>query len=101
MWGFVTSRSHSWTIFWGRFHSPLMAVTNAVSGLTALGGAALLDPSDPIPHTPAQFLGAFAVAVSAINIAGGKTAGRNEQKDREKRKLVSRTKLEAQGKSSW
>ena len=59
---------------WGvapALHSPLMAVTNAVSGLTALGGAALLDPSDPIPHTPAQFLGAFAVAVSAINIAGG------------------------------
>ena len=59
---------------WGvapSLHSPLMAVTNAVSGLTALGGAALLDPSDPIPHTPAQYLGAFAVAVSAINIAGG------------------------------
>ena len=59
---------------WGvapALHSPLMAVTNAVSGLTALGGAALLDPSDPIPKTPAQLLGAFAVVVSSINIVGG------------------------------
>ena len=59
---------------WGvapALHSPLMAVTNAISGLTALGGAALLDPRHPIPQTPAEALGAFAVVVSTVNIVGG------------------------------
>jgi len=59
---------------WGvapALHSPLMAVTNAISGLTALGGAALLDNSRLVPEGPAEWLGAFAVVVSSINIVGG------------------------------
>jgi NAD(P) transhydrogenase len=48
-----------------------MAVTNAISGLTALGGAALLDNSRLVPEGPAEWLGAFAVVVSSINIVGG------------------------------
>ena len=59
---------------WGvapALHSPLMAVTNAISGLTALGGAALLDPTHLAPRTPAELLGAFAVVVSTVNIVGG------------------------------
>ena len=59
---------------WGvapALHSPLMAVTNAISGLTALGGAALLDPTHLAPQTPAELLGAFAVVVSTVNIVGG------------------------------
>nr|XP_023669807.1 NAD(P) transhydrogenase, mitochondrial-like [Paramormyrops kingsleyae]XP_023669808.1 NAD(P) transhydrogenase, mitochondrial-like [Paramormyrops kingsleyae] len=58
---------------WGvtpALHSPLMSVTNAISGLTAVGGLALmgggLTPSS-IPET----LALLAAFVSSINIAGG------------------------------
>ncbi|CAN0175027.1 unnamed protein product, partial [Laminaria digitata] len=51
-------------------HSPLMAVTNAISGLTAVGGMYLLGPG-LVPHTPAEWLGAGAVLISTINISGG------------------------------
>jgi NAD(P) transhydrogenase len=48
-------------------HSPLMAVTNAISGTTALGGMHLL------AHTTSPFvtfLGATATTLSAVNIVG-------------------------------
>mmetsp|Transcript_1069 Transcript_1069/g.2792 ORF Transcript_1069/g.2792 Transcript_1069/m.2792 type:complete len:655 (+) Transcript_1069:183-2147(+) len=52
-------------------HSPLMSVTNAVSGLTAVG-AMLLLPAKTFQLTgAAQMLGAAALVASAINIAGG------------------------------
>eukprot|EP00612_Vaucheria_litorea_P002446 CAMPEP_0171456254 /NCGR_PEP_ID=MMETSP0945-20130129/2812_1 /TAXON_ID=109269 /ORGANISM="Vaucheria litorea, Strain CCMP2940" /LENGTH=981 /DNA_ID=CAMNT_0011981637 /DNA_START=433 /DNA_END=3378 /DNA_ORIENTATION=+ len=51
-------------------HSPLMAVTNAISGLTAVGGLYLLGPG-MVPTNVAQALGATAVLVSSINISGG------------------------------
>ncbi|CAM9474252.1 unnamed protein product [Pylaiella littoralis] len=51
-------------------HSPLMAVTNAISGLTAVGGMYLLGPG-LVPHTKAELLGAGAVLISTINISGG------------------------------
>lgn len=51
-------------------HSPLMAVTNAISGLTALGGMYLMGPG-LVPHTAAEALGAGAVLISTINISGG------------------------------
>ncbi|CAM9477665.1 unnamed protein product, partial [Hapterophycus canaliculatus] len=51
-------------------HSPLMAVTNAISGLTAVGGMYLLGPG-LVPHTKAEMLGAGAVLISTINISGG------------------------------
>ncbi|EFJ50339.1 hypothetical protein VOLCADRAFT_58405, partial [Volvox carteri f. nagariensis] len=60
---------------WGvvpALHSPLMSVTNAVSGLTAVGGMVLAG-GGVIPHTPAQALAATAVAASAVNIGGGFT----------------------------
>jgi len=41
---------------WGvtpALHSPLMSVTNAISGLTAVGGMVLAG-GGVIPHTPAQ-----------------------------------------------
>lgn len=47
-----------------------MAVTNAVSGLTAVGGMYLLGPG-LVPHTASQWLGAGAVLVSTVNISGG------------------------------
>lgn len=51
-------------------HSPLMSVTNAISGMTAVGGMVLLG-GGLLPETPGQILGALAVLVSAVNIVGG------------------------------
>jgi len=63
---------------WGvtpALHSPLMSVTNAVSGMTAVGGMALCG-GGLVPQTPAQALAAGAVLVSALNIGGGFTMTR-------------------------
>ena len=49
-----------------------MSVTNAVSGLTAVGGMVLAG-GGVVPHTPAQALAALAIGTSAINIGGGFT----------------------------
>lgn len=53
-------------------HSPLMSVTNAVSGMTAVGGM-MLCGGGYLPDTASQVLGAGAVLVSAVNIGGGFT----------------------------
>ncbi|KAG1662420.1 hypothetical protein FOA52_012353 [Chlamydomonas sp. UWO 241] len=53
-------------------HSPLMSVTNAISGLTAVGGMVLAGGGF-VPHTPTQVLAATAMAASAVNIGGGFT----------------------------
>ncbi|KAK9824598.1 hypothetical protein WJX72_011597 [[Myrmecia] bisecta] len=60
---------------WGvhpALHSPLMSVTNAISGLTAVGGMVLMGGSY-MPHTTSQALATTAVLASAINIGGGFT----------------------------
>ena len=49
-------------------HSPLMAVTNAISGTTALGGMHLLAHSQ---HGSVSALGALATTISTVNIVGG------------------------------
>jgi NAD(P) transhydrogenase len=51
-------------------HSPLMAMTNAISGMTILGGMLQLD-GGLMPGNGAQVLGASAVALSAVNLTGG------------------------------
>lgn len=51
-------------------HSPLMAMTNAISGMTVLGGMLQLD-GGLMPGNGGQVLGATAVALSAINLTGG------------------------------
>jgi NAD(P) transhydrogenase len=66
-------------VVWGvapALHSPLMAVTNAISGMTAVGGMLLLghgasQTSGLIPDTPSHWMGAIATLLSFINIAGG------------------------------
>lgn len=66
-------------VVWGvapALHSPLMAVTNAISGMTAVGGMLLLGNSvgeggGLIPDSPAHWMGAIATALSFVNIAGG------------------------------
>lgn len=58
---------------WGvtpALHTPLMSITNAISGITAVGGLLLLG-GGVLPHSFAQFLAASAVLLSSINIAGG------------------------------
>jgi len=50
-----------------------MAVTNAISGMTAVGGMLLLSQgnSEIIPSSPGHWLGAVATCFSFVNIAGG------------------------------
>nr|XP_021496018.1 NAD(P) transhydrogenase, mitochondrial-like [Meriones unguiculatus] len=58
---------------WGvtpALHSPLMSVTNAISGLTAVGGLALMG-GHFYPSTTSQSLAALATFISSVNIAGG------------------------------
>lgn len=66
-------------VVWGvapALHSPLMAVTNAISGMTAVGGMLLLghgasETTGLVPDTPAHWMGALATVLSFVNIAGG------------------------------
>jgi H+-translocating NAD(P) transhydrogenase len=66
-------------VVWGvapALHSPLMAVTNAISGMTAVGGMLLLghaagSTGSLIPDSPGHWLGALATVLSFINIVGG------------------------------
>jgi len=65
-------------VVWGvapALHSPLMAVTNAISGCTAIGGMLLLASGEHsaslIPDSPSHWMGAIATGLSFINIAGG------------------------------
>lgn len=58
---------------WGvspALHSPLMSVTNAISGITAAGGLLLMGGSY-LPSNTAQTLAALAAFISSINIGGG------------------------------
>ncbi|KAB0369731.1 hypothetical protein FD755_018724 [Muntiacus reevesi] len=58
---------------WGvtpALHSPLMSVTNAISGLTAVGGLVLMG-GHLYPSTTSQGLAALATFISSVNIAGG------------------------------
>jgi len=58
-------------VVWGvtpALHSPLMAVTNAVSGMTAVGGLCLMAADNCMT---AKVLGAASMGISVINIGGG------------------------------
>ena len=48
-------------------HTPLMSVTNAISGIIVIGGMLALYSSGP----GALILGGVAVLIAAINVAGG------------------------------
>ena len=49
-------------------HTPLMSVTNAISGIIVIGG--MLQVSGPT-NSPIVMLGAAAILLATINIAGG------------------------------
>lgn len=58
-------------VVWGvtpALHSPLMSVSNAISGIVIIG--ALITAGSETTATP-QILGLIAVALAAINIFGG------------------------------
>ncbi|XP_060780291.1 NAD(P) transhydrogenase, mitochondrial-like [Neoarius graeffei] len=58
---------------WGvtpALHSPLMSVTNAISGLTAVGGLVLMG-GGLAPSTLPESLALLAAFISSVNIAGG------------------------------
>ena len=70
---FALSGVIGYQVVWGvvpALHSPLMAVTNAISGMTAVGGMFAMG-GGVLPHTGAQAMAAAATAISMINVTGG------------------------------
>jgi NAD(P) transhydrogenase subunit alpha len=68
---FVLACFIGWQVIWNvtpALHTPLMSVTNAISGIIVVGG--MLQLSDRL-DSPVTLLGAAAVLVATINIAGG------------------------------
>ena len=68
---FVLACFVGWQVIWNvsaALHTPLMSVTNAISGIIILGGMLQLG-SDPM--APASLLGAGAILLATLNIAGG------------------------------
>jgi NAD(P) transhydrogenase subunit alpha len=60
-----------WQVVWNvtpALHTPLMSVTNAISGIIVVGG--MLQISGPA-GSAAVLLGAGAILLATINIAGG------------------------------
>jgi NAD(P) transhydrogenase subunit alpha len=60
-----------WQVVWNvtpALHTPLMSVTNAISGIIVVGG--MLTISGPIGSAPV-ILGAVAILLASVNIAGG------------------------------
>jgi len=68
---FVLACFVGWQVVWNvtpALHTPLMSVTNAISGIILVGG--MLQISGP-PSSAVTILSALAVLLAAINIAGG------------------------------
>ncbi|HEX5098336.1 MAG TPA: Re/Si-specific NAD(P)(+) transhydrogenase subunit alpha, partial [Polyangiaceae bacterium] len=68
---FVLACFIGWQVIWNvtpALHTPLMSVTNAISGIIVVGGMLQLSHG---MNSPVTLLGAVAVLVATINIAGG------------------------------
>ncbi|KAF9246330.1 PNTB-domain-containing protein [Melanogaster broomeanus] len=60
-------------VVWGvapALHSPLMSVTNAISGMVGIGGLFVMG-GGYLPGTIPQVLGALSVLLASVNVAGG------------------------------
>ncbi|KAF9874827.1 NAD(P) transhydrogenase beta subunit [Colletotrichum karsti] len=60
-------------VVWGvtpALHSPLMSVTNAISGMVGIGGLFILG-GGYLPQTFPQVLGALSVLLAFVNVSGG------------------------------
>jgi H+-translocating NAD(P) transhydrogenase subunit alpha len=67
---FVLACFVGWQVVWSvspALHTPLMSVTNAISGIIIIGGMLQIGAD----FNPASILGALAVLFASINIAGG------------------------------
>ncbi|MBE9221084.1 Re/Si-specific NAD(P)(+) transhydrogenase subunit alpha [Cyanobacterium stanieri LEGE 03274] len=68
---FILACFVGWQVIWNvvpALHTPLMSVTNAISGIIIIGG--MLQISGDI-SSPTTILGAIAILVGTINICGG------------------------------
>ncbi len=68
---FVLSVFIGWQVIWNvshSLHTPLMAVTNAISGIIIIGG--LLQTQDDLSN-PMTIIASIAILVASINIVGG------------------------------
>jgi NAD(P) transhydrogenase subunit alpha len=68
---FVLACFVGWQVIWSvtpALHTPLMSVTNAISGIIIIGG--MLQISGSL-NSPTTILGAIAVLVGTINVSGG------------------------------
>ncbi len=68
---FALSVVIGWQVVWNvtpALHTPLMSVTNAISGIIVLGG--MLQLTGPI-SSPVVLVGAAAILLATINIVGG------------------------------
>ena len=67
---FVLACFVGWQVVWNvtpALHTPLMSVTNAISGIIVIGALLQLDA----PSSLAVWLAAIAILIASINIAGG------------------------------
>ncbi|MCP6760308.1 MAG: Re/Si-specific NAD(P)(+) transhydrogenase subunit alpha [Fischerella sp. CENA71] len=68
---FVLACFIGWQVIWNvkpALHTPLMSVTNAISGIIIIGG--MLQISE-LSSSPSTILGAIAILIGTINISGG------------------------------
>lgn len=68
---FVLACFVGWQVVWNvkpALHTPLMSVTNAISGIILIGGMLQLSGA---PTAAATILGAIAVLIATVNVAGG------------------------------
>ncbi|MGO2885344.1 proton-translocating transhydrogenase family protein [Psychrobacter celer] len=71
---FVLAIFVGYYVVWGvtpALHTPLMAVTNALSSIVIVGAMLQTIHIDGSMFTPTSLLGAFAVFLASINIFGG------------------------------
>ena len=71
---FVLAIFVGYYVVWGvtpALHTPLMAVTNALSSIVIVGAMLQTVTIDGSMFTPTSLLGAFAVSLASINIFGG------------------------------
>tara|TARA_R110002049_G_scaffold2750_2_gene21377 strand:- start:79953 stop:81488 length:1536 start_codon:yes stop_codon:yes gene_type:complete len=67
---FVLACIVGWQVIWNvtaALHTPLMSVTNAISGIIIVGGMVQVG----VGHNAAAILGALAIFFATINVAGG------------------------------
>lgn len=70
---FALASMIGYRVVWGvapALHSPLMSVTNAISGMVGIGGLYIMG-GGYFPETIPQFLGAASVLLAFVNVSGG------------------------------